>query len=131
TINIISKINSEPAMRMLVEIALGRHIDFISEKLVRPLRFQTMKALAVRREDLSAPLLTPILDRIRNLTSRWKKLMSRLLGEDEQELIALLEIIAGSPIPPVIELLKDISARYADEPSGRRARAILTQFQVK
>jgi hypothetical protein len=128
-INIISKINSEPAMRLLAEIAVGRHIDFISEKLARALRMQSMKALAARRDVLNAPLLSPILERIRALTSRWKKLMSRLLGEDEQELMALLEIIAGCPIPPVIELLKDISARYADQPSGGRAAEILTQLE--
>ncbi|MEW6731811.1 MAG: hypothetical protein AB1489_10830 [Acidobacteriota bacterium] len=130
TINVIGKYNCEAACRLLVEIALERRINFIAEKLARPLRLQALQVLATKYSLLSPPLLTQIIDRVRSLT-RWRvKLVSRLLGQDEQLLLALLEVVAANPSPPAIEVLQEVRTRYADEVSGRRAQELLEQLQT-
>jgi hypothetical protein len=124
-INLIGKLNNQAAVHVLVEIACGRLIDFIPERLVRSLRLQALQALINKREQLSPALVSPIIERIRSMT-KWKiKILSLLFREDEEQLFAMLDVVAAAPSREGLQLLIDIRTRYDGKPLGRHASDLL------
>lgn len=127
-IALIGKFNSERALRMLIEISLGKHISFVNVKSIQQLQLQAMQILASKRHLLSANLVNPFVERIRAITNPWKKLMSRFLGEDEMELLAMLEVVGAINTQEIRQLLVEIKDRYAGQTAGRRAGELLTKL---
>jgi hypothetical protein len=127
-IALIGKFNSERALRVLIEISLGKHISFVNVKSIQQLQLQAMQLLASKRHLLSANLVNPLIERIRTITNPWKKLMSRFLGEDEMELLALLEVVGAVNTQEIRQLLVEIKDRYAGQTAGRRAGELLTKL---
>ncbi|MFY9221757.1 MAG: hypothetical protein WAQ98_03760 [Blastocatellia bacterium] len=127
-IALIGKFNSERALRVLMEISLGKHISFVNVKSIQQLQLQAMQLLASKRHLLSANLVNPLTERIRAITNPWKKLMSRFLGEDEMELLALLEVVGAINTQEIRQLLVEIKDRYAGQTAGRRAGELLAKL---
>ncbi|MBK7996156.1 MAG: hypothetical protein IPK14_23095 [Blastocatellia bacterium] len=127
-IALIGKFNSERALRMLIEISLGRHISFVNVKSIQQLQLQAMQILASKRHLLSANLVNPFIERIRAITNPWKKLMSRFLGEDEMELLAMLEVVGTINTQEIRQLLVEIKDKYAGQTAGRRAGELLIKL---
>jgi hypothetical protein len=124
-ISLVSKQNHLASIQLLVEIAVGQRLNFIPEKLNRPLRLQALQVLSSRREELSPALIAPVIERIRNMT-KWKIMfVSRLLGEDEEQLLAMIDLVAAVPTEETIQLLKNIQSRYSNKSLGQRAAELL------
>jgi hypothetical protein len=130
TITLVSKLEYDSALRLLIDIVTGQCINFLPEKLARPLRLQALQALSSRREQLTPSLIAPIFERIRNMT-KWRiPFLARLFGEDEEQLLVLLDIIGAVPIEETIAVLTNIKKQRAKRPAGRHAAQILNNIEV-
>jgi hypothetical protein len=87
-----------------------------------------MQFLANKHHLLSSNLVAPIIERIRLITNPWKKLMSRFLGDDDMELLAMIEIVGVINTPEVKSLLEEVRGQYDNQAPGRRASELLARL---
>ncbi len=129
-LTLLGKFNSERAVKLLAEIAIGKYISFINAKSIQNLQLQAMQLLTSKRNLLSSNVIVPIIEKIRNVTNPWKKLLTSKFwsGDDEMELLAMIEVVGMFNTPEIRELLTDIKDRYANQPPGRRANEILARL---
>ncbi|KAF0248469.1 MAG: hypothetical protein FD167_2130, partial [bacterium] len=127
-VSLTGRFSSERSLRLLVDIALGKYISFMNIKALHQLQLQAMQLLASKHQLLSANLVAPIIEKIRIITNPWKKLMSRFLGDDDMELLAMIEIVGVINTQEVKDLLEEVKGQYTNQAPGRRASELLARL---